>query len=544
MDSAAQTDEQDFSIPGQDDSESQPGPSSAPAAAIAPSTANPSASAGPSASSGVQVDTAEKIHPHVAILAGLAKQFISAIQNAPGNPNNAFDRGFQNASPQNQQLQKATIDKAMSEADQAKIQTSITGMKALQLEYLLKRLPQEDQQEHLKSISDFKQNLIKEGANVEAEGDDEKASDAQAMHMNGTDPRALNHSGKFYSLPTMDSSGKAKFDVVYVPSKDTLQNDYKWTDPDGNEQTIPAGTAMSGALGKFVEAQQKGAQNQTKEQHKELGELLKPAASPEVVDQNLSRLESMQKQNTPLYQQNKPRVDDQIAALKTAQQGATNRSSDKSAEVDARKDRNTFGYAMDKDGQLAYMSRSQANDLHSTFEQMSPADVNKDRATLRQLNDVQMNVSKYRSATEAMTENVEHTDAIHRIIAGVSQEDMAKAAFVTLGAAMSMMEQSEVKDSWNKLSDKERKLMVGYLRAKGGIVAYNRALTGSGRANKEALMIEMANLPTPDVGSKVAIPQLDSFQENIDQAATGLPTNLPGMKTPKQVRTEVWRDQE
>jgi len=286
--SAAQTDEQDFSIPGQQDDAGSLGNTEAPPKTSAPASASPSASAGPStqqanatsegqaAPYGDMLDKTEKIHPHIAILAGLAQKFISAVQNAPGNPNNAFDRGFQNASPANQQLQKAQVSKAMSEADQAKLQTSITGMKALQYEYLLKRLPQEDQENHLKAISEFKQNLIKEGASVEAEGDDEKASDAQAFHLNGTDPRALNHSGRFYSLPTMDSSGKPKFDTVFVPSKDTLQNDFKWTDPDGNEQTIPAGTPMTGALGKFVEAQQKGAQNQTKEQHKQMGDALKP----------------------------------------------------------------------------------------------------------------------------------------------------------------------------------------------------------------------------------------------------------------------------
>lgn len=501
-------------------------------------TVTPNASTG---DSGIEVDTDQKLHPKTAILAGLLSKVLSGIQNAPGNPNNAFDRGFMQASPQNQQLRQAQVSKALSEADQAKLQTSITGMKALQLEYLIKRLPQDLQNEHLKAISDFKQNLIKEGANIEAEGDDEKASDAQAFHLNGTDTRATNHQGRFYSLPTMDKDGNAKFDVVFVPTKDVLQND--WTSPDGSI-TLKAGTPTGAGLAKVVDELTKTAQNQTKDQHKELGELLKPASSPEVVDQNLVSLEQMQKRNDPLYQQNKAKIDDTITALKAAQAGAKARTEDKSAEVEARKDQNTFGYAIDKNGELAYMSRAEANKNHSTFEQMSPADVNKDRATLRQLNDVQMNVSKYDAAIKGKAGNIEHFDEMRQIIAGVREEDVSKAAFVTLGAAMHQMEQSEVSHAWNKLDEGEKKLMIGYLRAKGAIIAYNRALTGSARANKESLMIEMANLPTPDVGAKVGIPQLDSFQENIDQAAQGLPVNLPGMKTPKEVRTQVWRDEQ
>jgi len=298
-----------FGIGG--DTQTPPAPQSAP-------QATPSATA---ATPPIQVDTKQKVHPHMALLAGLLGRVLTGVRNAPGNPNNALDRGFMAASPNNQAMQQAAVSKAQSEADLAKMQVSITGMKALQYEYLLKRMPQEEQQKHLDAISQFKQNLIKEGANVEAEGDDEKASDAQATHMNATDPRATGHAGRFYSLPTMDASGKAKFDVVYVPSKDTLQSDFKWTDPDGNEQTIPAGTPMSGALGKFVEAQQKGAQGQAKAEHKAMADALGP-----VTDEKASGvadwLESQQKQNTPLYQQNKAAVDQQITTLRGAHQRA------------------------------------------------------------------------------------------------------------------------------------------------------------------------------------------------------------------------------
>jgi hypothetical protein len=250
-------------------------------------------------------------------LGNLLKTILSGVQNAQGNPNNAFDRGFANASPNNQKLQQAKVDTAMSEADQAKIQTSITGMKALQTEYLLKRLPVEDQMKHMEVVSQFKQNLIKEGASVEAEADDEKAGDAQAMHLNGTDPRALNHSGRFWSLPTMDESGKPKFDVVYVPTKDVLQNDFTWTGADGEDHTIAAGTPMLG-LPKMVEQLQKDVQGDTKSQHKQMGDALKPNVPDNEIPQTVGWLQAQKKQNTPLYQQNKNAVDAQIETLTTA----------------------------------------------------------------------------------------------------------------------------------------------------------------------------------------------------------------------------------
>jgi hypothetical protein len=324
--SAAATDEQDFSIPGQGDSDTPPSvqmtPGAPPSAVATPSTPQmPTYDPGDEQQTDADM-SGPKVSGRAMFLGNLLKTILvggaAGVASSGSKFGNAVKAGMQAGDPAAKQLKQAKVQTALSEADQAKLQTSITGMKALQYEYLLKRLPQEDQLAHLKSISDFKQYIIKEGATVEAEGDDEKASDAQAMHLNGTDPRALNHTGKFYSLPTMDEDGKPKFDIVFVPSKDTLQSDYTWTDPDGNEQTIPAGTPMSGALGKFVEAQQKGAQNQTKEQHKQLGDALKPNVPDTEIPQTVGWLENQQKQNTPLYQQNKNAVDAQINTLKAA----------------------------------------------------------------------------------------------------------------------------------------------------------------------------------------------------------------------------------
>lgn len=319
--SAAQDDEQDFAIPGQDEADeggiagagggmSNSAPQSVSSAPPLPSGSRPNPAPQTSAS-------APQVSGRAGFLGNLLKTLLAGVQNAPGNPNNAFDRGFMQNSPNNQKLQNAKIQTAQSEADQAKIQTSITGMKALQTEYLLKRLPVEDQLKHMDVISKFKDNLIKEGGSVEAEADDEKAGDAQAMHLNGTDPRAMNHAGHFWSLPTMDESGKPKFDVVYVPTKDVLQNDFTWTGADGDEHTIAAGTPMLG-LPKMVEQLQKDVQGDTKEQHKMMADALKPNVPDGEIPQTVGWLKNQKDQNTPLYQQNKNSVDAQINMLNAA----------------------------------------------------------------------------------------------------------------------------------------------------------------------------------------------------------------------------------
>lgn len=323
------SEQDDFGIPGQDDSGSSP--TGQPDASTGISKAG-SLTPGGNSPTMVPGDTSgPKVSGRALFLGNLLKTLVTGIQNAPGNPNNAFDRGFMSNSPQAQQqrqlrtqTEKADLSKAQSEADLMRMNVSLTRMKALQAEYLLKRLPQEQQMATLQKVSAFKEFLIKSGANVEAEGDDEKAADAQAAHLSANDPRAKQHEGTFYSLPTMDSSGKAKFDVVYVPSKDVLQQDFKYTDADGNDQTLSAGTPMFGAMGKLVDSIHGQLSNETKSQHKMLSDALKPNVPDGEINQTVEWLKNQQKQNTPLYQQNKNAVDAQINTLSAAQRTTQN----------------------------------------------------------------------------------------------------------------------------------------------------------------------------------------------------------------------------
>jgi hypothetical protein len=309
---------------GEDSGGGQPtppgGPAPTPAGQPPPAAAAPPA-AGPPATT-PPAGPAPAANGRAMFLGNLLKTILSGAMAGGQQGQGAFSRGMAAGSPQGQQAaqqqqQKGAADtsKALSEADLMKQQVALTGAKALSAEYMLKRLPQEQQQKYLDKISDFKQTLIKEGANVEAEGDDEKASDAHASLLNSSDPRSTSHQGRFYSLPTMDSDGKPKFDTIYVPNKDTLQSDYNYKDGDGQDQTIPAGTPMFGAMGKLVDSVHAGLQDATKSQHQAL---IDPK-TPEEVDVKLASLQSDKDSNSTFYQHNKPAIDQKIQALTTVQ---------------------------------------------------------------------------------------------------------------------------------------------------------------------------------------------------------------------------------
>jgi hypothetical protein len=242
--------------------------------------------------------------------------------------------------------------------------------------------------------------------------------------------------------------------------------------------------------------------------------------------------------------------EDAEKTLADARARANEIARDKSAERAAnapdaaqdRKDQRLMGYAVDQNGQLAYMSKADADKIHSTFEEVKATEVNKDRQAIRQLNDVQQNVSRYRTAQNAIKENISPLAASNMAAIlsdkGIGAKIEPFGVGLDLGQVNDVVTNTEKASVWNSLSVPERQLVTSYLRAKSSVIAYQKALTGIGRTNKEQLDIEMQQLPTPYVGASVANEQLDAFQENIDRAAEGFPMNLPGLKSPAQIRKE------
>ena len=89
--------------------------------------------------------------------------------------------------------------------------------------------------------------------------------------------------------------------------------------------------------------------------------------------------------------------------------------------------------------------------------------------------------------------------------------------------------------AYNELSDQGKALMDGYIRTLAAVPAYQKALTGVGRLNKEAMELEMANIPNPTMAPNDQLRKLQAFQENVDQGAAGIP-RLPGVPTLKETR--------
>lgn len=205
------------------------------------------------------------------------------------------------------------------------------------------------------------------------------------------------------------------------------------------------------------------------------------------------------------------------------------------------KTEHNYGYSTDADGNVIYTTEANAANSGQVFEPVTAADVNKDRQALGLMGNVQLNSLNYKNAVNALPGPVSDRSrqAMEHILANPNLSDSALLKVADLGTINSIMNQGEVAGDWNKLSPPEQKAVTEYLRAKGAVIAYQRALTNQGRTNPEALMVEFDTIPVPFVGATVANPRFDSFQENIDQVASRLPKNLPGVSTVESVRNKV-----
>jgi hypothetical protein len=155
-----------------------------------------------------------------------------------------------------------------------------------------------------------------------------------------------------------------------------------------------------------------------------------------------------------------------------------------------------------------------------------------------QLNDLQLNTSRYKAALNAMgplsstdIANMTHILSDPNVNAGVLNN-------VGMPAVLSMMEQGSKARDWNALSPDKQQALIGALRMKNSALLFQKVSTGMGRASKEAMDIEIANMPSPIEGATVGNQKLQSFQENIDQMASRS-VRLPWMDQPQDVRQRI-----
>jgi hypothetical protein len=209
-------------------------------------------------------------------------------------------------------------------------------------------------------------------------------------------------------------------------------------------------------------------------------------------------------------------------------------------EAQNRKDEREMGYAVNSDGQLVYMSRADAGKQMkdgkrspALFEPVTAGQIEKDRQAMRQLNDVQNNVDKYRIAVKTMPHDISEDDARRMASIASGKDEGVKLSVWGLGFDTDMMNDwiTSVQKSkdWNDLDAPERNIMSNYLAVMSSMMTYQRALSGIGRVPESQIKLEQANMPLPMIGATASEDQFERFQTNMDVAGQGFPTNLPGL---------------
>jgi len=169
------------------------------------------------------------------------------------------------------------------------------------------------------------------------------------------------------------------------------------------------------------------------------------------------------------------------------------------------------------------------------IRKVGETDIAKDTQTARQLGDAQLNVSAYRMASQKMDE-LGGTDI--RNVARLVGSQEFKAQFLGAELPMDWANELAKNDSWQSLPQDAKEAVASYIGARGAIIAYTKAISGTGRLTESQLKTEMANLPDPTTPSDVREMQFQRFQRNIDQVASGLP-KLPGVDSPAAIRQRI-----
>ena len=219
-----------------------------------------------------------------------------------------------------------------------------------------------------------------------------------------------------------------------------------------------------------------------------------------------------------------------------------------------RKDDRTYGYALDQNNTLRYMTRSQADALQHPFEEQNPTAIKADAVAIGLLNDVQRNTSRYTKAANEYQNKVTDTtirakdNAVFDTLlnkSGVADLNVAIAEggevkIPILSSFLEGLSREARSSAYGDLSTQGKELYDGYIRNMSAIVAYQKALTNSARANKETLDLEMANIANPTMQPADIIRKQGQFQENIDTLATRFPEGIPSVKQlPKDVRQDI-----
>jgi hypothetical protein len=221
-------------------------------------------------------------------------------------------------------------------------------------------------------------------------------------------------------------------------------------------------------------------------------------------------------------------------------------------------DKRAYGLAEDAEGRVMYTNKYDADrnaeqGTGGTFEPMGPGQLANERNSLKQLGDVQMNVSDYTSAARKYDDakltpqqQASDSDNFARIMnktgwyaieASISAGGHIDVPVLSAYAeAMSTQKKSE---QYNALSPQGKEMYNSYTRTMAAVPLYMRAASGISRVNKEVIDLELGTIANPTMGTTAILDRQAMFQKNIDRISNALPRNLPGLKHPSEVKQTV-----
>ncbi len=254
---------------------------------------------------------------------------------------------------------------------------------------------------------------------------------------------------------------------------------------------------------------------------------LRPGASQadyERIDKNLSQMESAQGTQAQRESTNAFRQD---AAANAAQSRAEKREEKFGQSV--------YAYDPEKKQTVLTTQGTATKNNWQGIRKVTQDNIDKDTDKLRQIGDAQMNVSAYRGSLQSM--NALSGSDLARVSALIG-DDKFKLHFMGLEIPVDWYNQLRDNQKFNDLPEDAKDAVVGYIGARGSIIAYTKAISGTARLTESQLQTEMQNLPKPSDPQDVAEKKFARFQRNIDQAASGLP-KLPGIDTPAEIRAKT-----
>ncbi len=173
--------------------------------------------------------------------------------------------------------------------------------------------------------------------------------------------------------------------------------------------------------------------------------------------------------------------------------------------------------------------------LYTNPVEVKESDIRKDTELARQLGDAQLNLSRYRAAAQKL-DNLSLSE--QRAAAALVGEDKLKAEFMGAQIPTDWLNKLLTSENWKMLPKTAQDAVIGYIGARGAVIAYQKAVSGSGRANKEQLELELQNIPNPLLPKDVREAQFERFQQNIDQTGAGLP-KMVGIERPKEIQQRI-----